>query len=226
MILRKLIVILFLFLVFLSPVKAEEINCPYEEQLRLRELAASVTFSFDLIDYGEFMAFDVYASGMTKDLFIKEEHSLVRFYYNEDAKKINSSVLPGTIHKLDFYATAETKCPNFKIINRYLQAPYYNRYSEHPLCIGHEQYSLCQRFSNIYTLINDKEEFEDKMNVYLESLKLKDDHDLIEEPNDNNWFNNIVLFIQKYYLILLLLALAVLIGNIVFTKIKKRRSIL
>ncbi len=224
---RKLIIIIIMFFIFLDFVKAEEISCPYDEQLRLRELAALVTFSFDFVDYEESSGFDVYAVGMTKDLFIKEEDNPVYFHYNEDPRKVrNRGFSSGTGLKLDFYATTETQCPNFKIITIYLQVPYYNYYSEHPLCKGYEESPLCQRFSNVYTVIEDNDEFEAKMNAYLDSLKSKDNEDSLVTINDDNWFDKIVLFIQDYSLILLLIASLLIIGNSIFIRMKKRRNIL
>lgn len=224
---RKVIIIFFIFFTSLSFVKAQEVQCPYDEQLRLREIAAAITFSFEFVDYELSSGFDVYAKGMTKDIFIKEENAPVYFNYYEDAQEIkNIGFSPGTTHRLDFYATVETKCPDYKIMSRYLQIPYYNYYSEHPLCKGYEKYDLCQKFSNIYTLIEDAEDFETRMNAYIDSLKSKNNNDLNNENTNNSWYRGVILFLQSYYLELLLTIVIIIIGYIVFTKIKRRRSIL
>ncbi len=206
---------------------SESVSCPYDEQMRLREIVGRTSFSYEFVKYSESLGFDVYLQGITIDFYAVVRDTPAVFEY-QDGKNFALRVgfVSGETHLVDFYASNRTLCPDFKIITKYIQIPHYNSYSEHPLCEGHEQYVLCQRFSDIHRMIRDEIEFVNKMQIYISSLEVNDEY-IPEEPERFGGIIAIIInFFTKYYFIILTVATTLLIGGVIYVITKRRSRIL
>ncbi len=220
--------VLILFTFMIPSAYAQEENCPHDEQLRLREIVGKLSFSYELETYEGARLYNVYISGFTKDIYALEEGANVIFVYNGTGVSDWYGFTPGTIRKLVFYASEESVCPNFKIMTHNIAIPHYNYYSEHPLCVGIENYALCQRNSSIYKDIKSYDQFELLLNTYLKSLE---DGDVIPEPpingdQDKTILGVILNFLGTYYMPILIGVIILASSGIVYLEFKRRKEIL
>jgi len=222
------LLIVSLSLVFKINVNALDTACTQAEQLRLRQVASLTSFKYDLVDYGYAIFFDVTISGFTSDMYAIVPDENYKFSYVEGTNTSKAvDFIPGETYKLEFYATAATKCPGVKIITKYLQIPPYNYYSENPICDGHEDYILCQKYTNLYKSIKSEEDFVARVQQYIDSLE--DDSSKDNQKDDDkqiSFLESTILFLGKYYMYIFIPIIVVGTAGIIVIQRQKRRSIL
>ncbi len=208
-------------------VQAEK--CSMEDELRLREMAGKAKINYEFSDYpaeGN-RSFIVTITGFSKDFYILGPEPIVNFVY-EGQEGIVSRIgfTPGRTYKLEFYGSDESKCPNYKIFTKLLTLPHFNYYSEHPLCIGHEDYILCQKFVNSKELFRNNAEFNKKMKAYIKSLEKEKNEELkINKEESKDLVYEILKFLDKYYFFLYVVIILGVSG-IVYIEVKESRRIL
>lgn len=225
-----IIILIFIFIVFLPDVvKAKEIDCPYIEQVRLRDIAGAVSFNYELKEFEGAYYFDAYIIGLTEEIYLKDKDNDFNIRYNKNENKIVYSGLnPGFNYTFVFFASDKSTCPDYKIMSKIILVPYYNFYSTQPLCEGHEEYILCQKYVDIHSMVENLPDFIQKMNNYIASLEKepKDDEPIIEEDEIVNSWDKIMNFMVNYYFYILITIIILGISGIVIIELNKRRSIL
>jgi hypothetical protein len=224
---RNKLIIFFVFL--LIPIIAQAEECTMEDQLRLREIAGKAKINYELGDYPPegMRSFIVTITGFSKEIYVTGLEPVIDFRY-EDEKGIikRSGFAPGRTYKLEFYGSEESKCSDYKIFTKLLSLPHYNYYSEHPLCEGHEDYILCQKFVNSNELVINNLDFYNKMTAYIESLEKNKEKSLKpKKEEDNDIIYDILKFLDKYYFFLYVVIILG-VGGIVYIEIKESRRIL
>ena len=192
---KKAILILVLLVLPLNVFAFYEVvdsRCTMDTKIDLRETANNFTYSFEKVKNNNVVTYNLELLNVDKNISI--ENSLNKNIYYENAKILN--INPGTQLQLYIYASGNTYCKGYKIKTVTIQVPYYNKYSENKLCLGHEDYALCDSTSNLSLT---EKEFETQMNLYIESLNKKNTNETETNVEDNtkNPFD-LVNFIVKY----------------------------
>lgn len=168
---KKIILILCSFLFGYFHVHALDSACTLVEQNRLKTLANQVYITYELkkaplTGGGTYKYYEVTASGLISDLYIYNE-SMGLYFASSDGKLATANASPGKYIELPFYASNNHVCKGFKITTKYIRVPAYNAFSEHPLCVGNEEYILCNPSSTV--VIKDTDAFEASVKAYIES---------------------------------------------------------
>jgi hypothetical protein len=171
--------------------------------------------------------FDIIIDNLTEEFYIEvfmpNIKKPVKIEYDSSlnvatTKKI-SEVLGGREWGFNIYVTPGGSCGGQLIDSRKLKIPYYNRFHNHELCQGIEDYKLCSLFisNNIF-----EDEFISKVTKYREQIK-KDNG----EPIISSTWNKVINW-AKINLIYLVSAIVVIITVIciIFRNRFRRRNIL
>jgi len=119
--------------------------------------------------------------------------------------------------------TNNNYCSGYKVISKMINVPYYNPYCGSELCEGLDEYSLCRSDVNVNLTL---EEFQTKINEYKESKKTDKD-EILDVMVDENNFDLIGFIIDyKYYILLVLFPLLIVLAFIIFKDKSKKRGIL
>jgi len=166
-------------------------RCTTDIKITLRSKASSFTYSINKINNNDVVTYDLELLNIDK--LIKVNNSINNVVYTSDG--VINNIEPGTIVKLNIYASDATYCNDYNVSTRIIQIPYYNRHYKNDLCNGYEYYYLCKENSNVKLT---DEQFETNMKAYIDSLKKPNE----EENNNNNSSSDnkfdIVAFIVKY----------------------------
>lgn len=203
--------------------------CTQAEQVRLRQIATAITFQYKLVDYDMGKGFEVSILGFTKDLYATVKDTNIYFAYQEGTNVATDvGFMPGEKDTLDIYASDATKCSGMKITAQYINVPYYNYYSELPVCKGIERYYMCQKYADIHSLVNTTEAFILRVEAYKKSLEDKPNEEEQVKPEEKpkSFIDNVLDFIEVYYMYFLVTTIVVGTTGIVIIEVRKRRSIL
>lgn len=200
---KKIILILCSFLFGYFHVHALDSACTVAEQNRLKTLASQVYFSYELkkvpTDSGVLTAtYEVSVSGLISDLYIYDIKKAIYFAPN-DGKIATSLLAPGKSYTLPFYASDSGVCNGYLITTKYITLPAYNVYSEDPLCVGNEEYILCNPSSSIK--VSTQEEFEARVKAYI-ATKSKQTTQTQEEitTTEKTTAEKVLDFLSNYYM--------------------------
>lgn len=221
-----------LMTIFKVDVLALNPACTQAEQMRLRNLAhiTQITYEFEKTfdaEMGvELEGYKVDINGFQPEFRVSDEDRNIYFEYNGTSISTSHGFFGGVDYNLKFYATAATPCSGEFILVKNLSLLPYNKYSEDPLCKGHETYELCKKFTSLN--IGTYDNFIKRMNKYIKSLEEKEpEGPSEEEPNlDKTILDTIVDFIMDNYFIILMLIIVFGTSGIIFIEVRKRRSIL
>jgi hypothetical protein len=193
----KIKVFILLILLLVLPTSAHAVyevidsRCTTDIKITLRSKASSFTYSVNKININDVVTYDLELLNIDK--LIKVSNSINNVIYTSDG--VINNIEPGTIVKLNIYASDATYCNDYKVSTRLVQIPYYNKYYKNSLCNGYEYYYLCKENSDVRLT---DEQFEKNMKAYIDSLKKINE----EESNNNNSSSSnkfdIVSFIVKY----------------------------
>ncbi|MDD4210753.1 MAG: hypothetical protein PHI52_10505 [Bacteroidales bacterium] len=205
--------------------------CTQAEKVRLRELvnATQITYEFYEVedeDTGLFQGYKVSISNFKPDFYVYDISRGTYFGYSGDTKVTSDEFDGGKNYKFPFYASDGTPCEGYLIMTKSLQLIPYNPYSKDPLCVGHETYELCKKFTPIK--ITSDSDFKNRMNQYIKSLdNKKKEEPIIEKPivKKTIW-QSILSFLVNNYMIFLISIIILGTAGIVIIEVKRRRSIL
>jgi len=152
-------------------VHALDKECTQAEQVRLRGLASATQISYEFYEdkventYG----FKVTISGFSPDFYIYNEENGTAFRYRGNSVVTNMAFAPGKTYQLPFRASDSGICNGYLILNKSISLPFYNEYYDDQLCVGHEEYELCKKFT--YLTIPSYSEFQKRVKQYINNLK-------------------------------------------------------
>ena len=222
---RLILILIFLLILPFNVFAVYEVTdsrCTTDIKLTLRDLASNVTYSISKIKDNDEVFYNMEILNIDSSIYVID--SIDNNIYNIDSTIEN--ITPGTIVKLNIYASDETYCEGYKIDTISVQIPYYNKYSENELCDGYEDYALCIENANV-TITEDQ--FISQMNSYIASLNSESGEatESAEESSSSSKFD-LVNFIIEYneYLSGLGLILLVIYITVVIERANKKRGIL
>lgn len=230
---RLILIVTLCYFLSINTVLATENLCTNEERLRLRELAGAVQITYELKEFDfeseydvlPFKAFEVTLLGLHDDFYIASNRG-INIETDELRLTLDIPLGVGETYQFPFYASKKSPCEGELILTKTLILPPYNVYSEDPLCKGHEDYILCQKFVKIN--VSSYENFVVKMEQYIASLNKNNNEEVLKNGAraKTSLFTHAITFFLKYHLYFLIPIIILGVVGIVIIEIKKRRSIL
>lgn len=216
-----------LFIAFKIDVFALDPACTQAEQLRLRQLASATQITYEFFENVEegYRGYKVQISGFGQDFYIYNKEIGIYLQYNGTPVVASRAFGDGMTYSLPFYASDSSVCKGYFILTKSVTLPKYNVYSKHPLCVGHEEYELCKKFTPIR--VTSDIDFERRMKQYIKDLEKKDDiPDVVKPAPEKTMLDHIKDFFANNYMFILISIIVLGTTGIVIIEVKKRRSIL
>ncbi len=209
-------ILLLCFLMLLIPINAYakyevvDSRCTNSYMVSLREEAQNVVYR---ISRNTDNLYNIYFYNISNNIDVKNSN--------------NNAIIPGQITNLkpgsklniSIEASNETYCKGYKMYSKTIIIPNYNKYYGTDLCIGHEDLEICSENINI-TL--SEEEFKKELEKSNESSKIDT---IIEEPDDNDNYLDILYEYNIYIYVVLVLIVGIVI-YIIFKNNYKKDNIL
>ena len=209
---------LLLILFLLMPVKTFayydvlDSRCTTRLKMSFREEADEVTYRLSKND-GDTVTYNLLLYNLSDNLVVKDgDGNTIK------GNKIEK-IEPGTRLSLVFYVSNKNYCEDYKASTKIINVPYYNKFYKSDICVGNESYYLCQKNSNIKM---SEEEFNKKMNEYIDSIKNEEIESKIEIETEAD---KLIEFLNDYwiYLISFLLIIFTII-ILMFVKSRKKND--
>ncbi len=220
----KKIVLLIMF--FVMPIIANgyyEItnpDCTANVKTSLRESVSEIIYAMERYKENTTVYYKMFILEIPNNLKVIDKGTDIA--YSSDSTIYR--VLPGSSKIFKIYANSSSPCDGYNVYTKIIDIPYYNKYSESPLCVGNEQYYLCKEGTK--TSVSESE-FEALINKYIL------DNEAIEEPEkeepiivkEDNIINKIIDFIYENYVYILLSVIVLgTLGIITILIIKKKKN--
>ena len=206
-------------------------TCTAAEIARLKQLANATKVAYEFVEendpfYNEIVRYyTVTISNFQPDFYVYDETYGTMFEHNESSIVKASRFHGGISYKLPFFASAKSPCANKPIMTKVVRMLPYNEYSTDPLCVGHEKYELCKKFTSIQ--LPSHSDFTQRMKQYIKSLNNNESPEPTpEEKEVNSLFSEIIEFLTDYYMYILLFVIITGTSGIVIIQIRRRREIL
>lgn len=235
---KKLLLILFYFSsLILSPIRVNARECSIQEITRLKKWANNIDIRYSYIEEGiEFYnesdeieiagnMFNVTISNLIPDLIVMDETFINKFFYNDevsDSSTMTHTGYPGgERYTFSFYGNMLGPCNHKLITKKVITIPKYNFYSESDLCVGIEEFELCNKWYQ--GKIANMDYFVKAVNDYKKSIL---DNNGIDK-NGNRFSTQFIKVLVDYYNIILIAIIILALSGIFIIKIReKKRGIL
>jgi hypothetical protein len=168
--------------------------CEYDLNAKLKKLAANINSSYDYKISDNEAIFTVTLSNIQEDLYIIDQNGK-KYYAKEDmGELVFKNYEAGEKYRFDVYTDIDY-CDEDSLLTIYVVLPTYNEYYTDSLCIGNEDYDLCNRWSNLGDMSD--LEFQEKMNEYIAT-----DETTAETNEDSFVMNQYLAWYLQYYVYL------------------------
>ena len=193
----KKIIFIFILMLLVPITKVKGFYCTYTEIAQWKKIASNVNYFYEYHENNGQVTFDITLVNLNKDIYFVDSTTEKKHEF------IKSEI------KLTGYNSGDTVIYTFYPVNEYCQdeplytmrinLPTYNQYYGDKICLGIENYSLCQKWSG-HNLTY--EQFVKKVGQYKESLKKEETDD--EKEDANSTLNYIIEFLVNYYYIFII----------------------
>lgn len=194
---KKVILIVALLLFLPSKVNG---YCSYEEKVRLNNIAKNIDITYDYYYEGNRVKFNMTITNMHKDVYIYDTHQMATYYYNgnlENPKEVTyNDYYSGSTCSFLIYGNTPN-CKGELIMTQYKTLPAYNGYSADPLCVGIEEFELCQKWK---TAPIDYEAFVEAVTEYRNKEVIEEEKEIKIEKNLDYYINLAIDLLAKYYM--------------------------
>lgn len=183
-------------LILIFPISCKALDCNYAEQARLRKIASNVTTSYDYVENGDSVSFNVTLTNVTSEIYVYDKNRDTNYYFNGTNEIKITGYEAGTNVRYLIYPT-KGNCTSSYLANKYVNLPYYNKYYKDPLCEG-KSYSICGKWQRV-TLSYD--EFVKTINEY--DKKIEKDKEEKKSNEKSSIFDIMSKFIFDYYIFII-----------------------
>lgn len=193
---KKVFLILgFLFAFF--PIMVKAYSCSSEQTERYKKLASQIHATYDYKELNNEIIFDITFHNVHSELYIADYDNF-DYHVKYTAEKgivLAKGYAPSNSYTFKIL-NKNSVCNTQIISNITVNLPFYNKYSNDPLCAGINEFSLCQKWSNPGSLT--EREFKRSVQEY-KKLKQESEQNsqILEEKN--NW-DKIRDFVAGYYI--------------------------
>jgi len=210
--------IILLLILAIIPIKINA-ECSTTELSRLKTLANNINLSYEY-DEANPSNFRVVINNIVPEIYVTDQYNIDYYTYQNanNGEVITNNYIGATNIKFNIYSN-NVNCQSELLTTKTITLPLYNSYYYDNVCIGLEDYELCQKW-NSYT--GTFEEFQTTVNKYKESLNKKQEDK--QQTNSISRNNFILDFYLKYYYIILPIII-VLSSAYIYFKNKKDKLI-
>lgn len=197
-----------LCLIILSPLCVKALACNNATKIRLQKLAQNITTSYDYVESGSSVIFNITFENMNSELYLINSSNGEEYY--ADGELTLNNYEAGKNYKFEVRST-DVLCNTKPLSYIYVNLPFYNPYYNDAICDG-ISYKYCNKWQK-NTLSYD--EFIQNVREYRNSLIQKN------EPTVQikGIFDYIMEFYISYYFIILPLIIVISVtGIIVYIK--------
>ena len=163
----KFLMLLGLFVMLPITVKAE---CTDEEMAKWKSLAQNVNVSYDAVEKNGKTNFSITFSNLTRDLEIYDSDNK-KMYSTSKKEYVITKTKASKTYRFDIYAKHDY-CGRVSLYTIYADIPPYNKYHKDDICLGIENYSLCQKWVLIKYSYDDwklkVKQYKDSLNIEVE----------------------------------------------------------
>ena len=212
-----IILVTVLLLVAPSTAQAEDFfnRCDYTTKARLKELASTISSSYVPIETENGVTFQVTITNIYPGLIVRDVSNGEEYRYDANRSRPSEVTItdlqPDQTYQYDVYSD-NPSCSDIILNVYYVTLPAYNAYYKDTLCIGIENYSLCNRWLKHSMSF---EEFEKGVSEYRESLNQE-----VPKKEEQTRLNPVLQFIRDYYYVFI--GLGILgIGYVVYVRRKR-----
>lgn len=203
---KRILRYIFTFVLFMSLTPLiSNADCDYTKIAELSRKASNVniTYDYEIVNHNPNFYVDI--TNVTNDIYIKSD------YYNEKDEVFTSNITRTYIASditIKYYIYSnDDDCKGTLLLTKYLNIPYYNRYSETKICKNNPKFKYCALWMNTSGLTDD--EFSKYFATY------HDSNVVIPKKEKNN--NTITKILKENYKIIII----VLIGLILIPVLMK-----
>ena len=191
-------------------------RCDYKLLSDLKKLTSNINTSYVYRIEDGIVYYDITLTNIQSDMYFVDNITSRTYYYGDTVN--------GEITLKDYYSgkvnytfySNNNECLNEKLGNKIVNLPYYNDFYNYDECNGHENYKLCQRWTEFngtyYDFLNNIERYIDYGN-----------DDNYEDSIDINWFDKLVSMYINYYYILLPITIILVVLVLYLIKYIKNR---
>ena len=187
-----IVIIAVLLIVFIPKVEAARIVCTGSNMSKMRTKAYKVTVNYEHVSENGERYFLIRIANVEKGLEVRADGHTFENGTNEvevfEFRKYSNEL---TTVPIEIYASYGYPCVGELLYTKKLDLPKYNFYSERDECIEYEEFPLCNKWYQ--GNIADDDEFEIKLEEYIESLKEKEEVKE-EKEKDKNIIDKIIDF--------------------------------
>lgn len=179
------------------PVQTKAIVCSNEKKVRLQTIARNITTNYTYVEQDGSITFQITLSNIQEGFIVKDTKNNMTYPYRGNELTI-SNLAANTSYRFDIY-TNDIDCDLEVLYSHYVNTPPYNPYYQDEVCIGAEEYTLCQKWTNMKLSY---EEFKQTVHKYKQSKVQKE----IKEENEETIkgvYDYILEFYLNYYYIVL-----------------------
>lgn len=189
--------IIILLLLLMLPIQTKAIICSNDKKVGFQTMARNITTNYTYTEQDGGITFQITLSNIQEGLIVKDIKNNVTYPYRGSELTI-SGLAANTSYRFDIY-TDDIYCDLEMLYSHYVNTPAYNPYYQDEVCIGMEEYPLCQKWTKM-TLSYDK---------FIQAVEnLKQSEKEIEpeqkkEENVKGIYDYILKFYLNYYYIVL-----------------------
>ena len=202
----KHIKLLLSFVLLIIPIQTKALLCSNENKVKFQTLASNITTSYTYIEENGTVSFQVVLSNITEGLIVKDIKNGVTYPYR-GSEIVIPNLSQDTSYRFDIY-TSDIDCHLENLYSHYITTPPYNPYYQDAVCIGMENYPICQKWTKVNLTY---EAFQQKV----ESLKQKDEKP-IPTPEEEEVTKGIYDYLLEFYLDYYYIVLPVFIAGGIF----------
>lgn len=203
---RKKILCIFLLCIALFPLNVYAYTCSYIEQANLRKIASNITATYDYVETGDNVSFNVTLTNINSNIYILDTTSGIRYDYSGSFEITIKGYNPNQNIQYKIYPV-QNDCVEDYLFTKYVNLPGFNKYYKDPLCNNNNN-SVCYKWqSNTLTY----EEFVKQASKIPEEEKEEEKNTI-----EITLFDKIFEFVMEYYLyfiIIIILPISYLINR-------------
>ena len=222
---RNILTLILVLIIILFKIDVNAATCTTTEKSNLKKLARMIEINAVLNAeenvWDEYF-YEVTFSNWNENFYIVDKSG--NTFYKEPTETENSlygMYQPGSVETFNVYAKRGTTCAFTQLATIRVSFPYYNRYHSSPVCVGIEEFSLCQR--SYSGKIESQKWFEQEIAKYKKSLEKTDE----DEPEKLNFLETIEKYVKDnpWIIIVVVIVIIAIVVTIVKTKKENKKRI-
>lgn len=187
--------------------------CSSSDKINYSKLASNINYRYTYQENGDNVTFNVTFYNIPENFIIVGDNE-----YGYSGSELTINNLYSGMNRFNI-ETNLNGCGGISLYTKYVDLPYYNPYYNDPLCVGIENYQLCNKFTTKNLNIS-YEEFKKKVTEYKKNIIVDDE--LKTKVVTKGFYDKLVDIYTKYYYIFLPVIIILCVSFIIYRR--KRES--